>query len=35
MGGSTGLGLFCARTETEGKGVGYLLISPEVPGTGG
>ena len=36
MGRSTGLGLFCARTETEGKGAGYnLLCSPEVPGTGG
>ena len=28
-------GLFCARTETEGKGAGYLFCSPEVPGTGG
>ena len=27
-------GLFCARTETEGKGAGYLYCSPEVPGTG-
>ena len=28
-------GLFCARTEIEGKGAGYLSCSPEVPGTGG
>ena len=28
-------GLFCACTETEGKGAGYLLCSPEVPGAGG
>ena len=28
-------GLFYARTETEGKGAGYLFCSPEVPGTGG
>ena len=28
-------GLFCARTETEGKRAGYLFCSPEVPGTGG
>ena len=28
-------GLFFARTETEGKGAGYLFCSPEVPGTGG
>ena len=28
-------GLFCARTETEGKGAGYLFCSPEVSGTGG
>ena len=28
-------GLFCVRTETEGKGAGYLFCSPEVPGTGG
>ena len=27
-------GLFCARTETEGKEAGYLFCSPEVPGTG-
>ena len=28
-------GLFCARTEIEGKGAEYLFCSPEVPGTGG
>ena len=28
-------GVICARTETEGKGAGYLFCSPEVPGTGG
>ena len=26
-------GLFCAHTETEGKGAGCLFCSPEVPGT--
>ena len=28
-------GVICARTETEGKGAGYLFCSPEVPGAGG
>ena len=35
MGAQQVSGLICARTETEGKGAGYLRCSPEVFGTGG
>ena len=35
MGTQQVLGLFCARTKTEGKGPEYLLCASEVTGTGG